>query len=74
MRARRTAAIITAGLLALGGVAGCGEDDVEDAARDAGNTAEDAANDAGEAAEDAAGEVEDEAGEAADDVQNEVEE
>ena len=50
MRARRTTAIITAGLLALGGLAGCGEDDVEDAARDAGNTAEDV----GGAAEDAA--------------------
>lgn len=59
----RIAALMTAGLLALAGVTGCGEDDVEDAARDAGNTAEDVGNQA-----------KDEAEEVGKDIENELEE
>ncbi len=62
MRTRRIATYITAGLLALG-AAGCGEEDVEDAARDAGNTTEDVGDQA-----------EDEAGEIGNDIENEIEE
>ena len=69
---RRFTTLLVAAGVAIGsaGMAGCGEDDVEDAARDAGNTAEDAAKDAGNTAEDAAKD----AGDAAEDVGNDIEE
>ena len=62
---RRISTVIATLVLAAGGagLAGCGEDDVEDAARDAGNTAEDAYE-----------QGKDEAGEIGKDVEREIEE
>lgn len=61
MPLRRISAVVAALVLAAG-AAGCGEEDVEDAARDAGNTAEDVGNQAA-----------DEAKEAGKDIENEIE-
>ena len=62
---RRFTTLLVAAGVAIGsaGMAGCGEEDVEDAARDAGNTAEDAVK-----------EGKDEAGEIGKDVEREIEE
>ena len=60
---RRIATLLVALGIAASGVAGCGEEDVEDAARDAGNAAEEAGN-----------EAKDEAGEVKKDVEREIEE
>jgi drug/metabolite transporter (DMT)-like permease len=63
MRARQLPTLAVTLLIGVAGIAGCGEDDVEDAARDAGNTAEDVGNQA-----------KDEAGEVKRDVEREIEE
>jgi hypothetical protein len=63
MRARQLPTLAVTLLIGAAGIAGCGEDDVEDAARDAGNTAEDVGNQA-----------KDEAGEVKKDVEREIEE
>ena len=65
IRMRRfTTLLVTAGVaIGSAGMTGCGEDDVEDAARDAGNTAEDAFE-----------QGKDEAGEVGKDVERELEE
>jgi len=62
-RARRATALLAAGVLALGGAAaGCGEDDVDQAADEIQQTGEDAAKELEQAGEDAGKELE-EAGE-----------
>ena len=62
---RRLTTFLVAAGVAVGsaGMAGCGEDDVEDAARDAGNTAEDVYE-----------QGKDEAGEVGKDLEREIEE
>ena len=71
---RFTTLLVTAGVaIGSAGLAGCGEGDVEDAARDAGNQAEDAARDAGKTAEDAANDAGDAAEDAGQDIEQELE-
>ena len=71
---RRLPTLLVALGLAAGsaGLAACGEDDVSDAARDAGKSAEEAGEDIGRSAEDAYEQGKDEAGEVKDDVENEL--
>jgi hypothetical protein len=58
MRARRLAAVIVAGMLAFGGAAACGDDDVDEAQEQIEETGEDAGEAIEEGAEDAQDEIE----------------
>jgi hypothetical protein len=69
---RRIATLLAAGLFALAGAAGCGEDDVEQSVDRARDEAGEAAGKAGKAAEDARNKAEGAARDAGDAVKKEA--